>query len=332
MLRNLLLVLSLSLSLLFLALAQDSRHFTFHYAFTVKNLPSQQKVRIWIPAAHSDALQEVRIALRQGDLPLKKFDETKDANELYYAEVSSSTQPELHFDVEYDVQFVMSGSRFPRPPTYLCRFRSRPLNGGKTCSPTLSFQPPACPPNLPQRLRTARPLRSIKPAPFTTMFLRLYGMTRPALDGDTATYSTPATQRKATALTSIPWLSPWRALKNIPARFEIGFPLPPDKHEAEVAGYHCWSDFWIDGKGWIPVDISEAWKHPDKRDYFFGSHDGNRVQFTMGRDLHLNSPQAGKPLNYFVYPLRGSRRQGVSKRVAGVFVFRRSEHCLASRQ
>jgi transglutaminase-like putative cysteine protease len=27
--------------------------------------------------------------------------------------------------------------------------------------------------------------------------------------------------------------------RKIPARFEIGFPLPADKHSAEIAGYHC---------------------------------------------------------------------------------------------
>jgi hypothetical protein len=32
------------------------------------------------------------------------------------------------------------------------------------------------------------------------------------------------------------------------------------------------------------------------------AHDANRVQFSMGRDLVLNPPQAGDPLNYFVYP------------------------------
>ena len=90
--------------------------------------------------------------------------------------------------------------------------------------------------------------------------------------------------------------------QGIPARFEIGFPLPADKQSSEIAGYHCWSDFYVDGKGWIPVDISEAWKHQEKRDYFFGSHDVNRVQFSTGRDLRLNPPQDGKPLNYFVYP------------------------------
>ncbi len=90
--------------------------------------------------------------------------------------------------------------------------------------------------------------------------------------------------------------------QGIPARFEIGFPLPADKHSAEIAGYHCWADFFEAKDGWIPVDISEAWKHQEKRDYFFGAHDVNRVQFTMGRDLKLAPAQDGPPLNYFVYP------------------------------
>jgi hypothetical protein len=90
--------------------------------------------------------------------------------------------------------------------------------------------------------------------------------------------------------------------QGIPARFEIGFPLPPDKHSAEIAGYHCWAEFFEPKHGWIPVDISEAWKHQEKRDYFFGAHDANRMQFTVGRDLRLSPAQAGQPLNYFIYP------------------------------
>ena len=54
--------------------------------------------------------------------------------------------------------------------------------------------------------------------------------------------------------------------------------------------------------GWIPVDISEAWKHQEKKDYFFGAHDTNRMQFTMGRDLKLSPAQDGPPVNYLVYP------------------------------
>ncbi len=88
----------------------------------------------------------------------------------------------------------------------------------------------------------------------------------------------------------------------IPARFEIGFPLPADKTEGDIPGYHCWAQFYLNGFGWVPVDTSEAWKNPAKRDYFFGAHDTNRVYFTLGRDIRLSAAQRGEPLNYFVYP------------------------------
>jgi transglutaminase-like putative cysteine protease len=88
----------------------------------------------------------------------------------------------------------------------------------------------------------------------------------------------------------------------IPSRFEIGFPLPPDRTEGEIAGYHCWARFYLDGYGWIPVDTSEASRNPAKRDYFFGAHDPHRVQFAVGRDIVLAPAQTGPPLNYFIYP------------------------------
>jgi transglutaminase-like putative cysteine protease len=89
--------------------------------------------------------------------------------------------------------------------------------------------------------------------------------------------------------------------QGIPARFEIGFPLA-EAPAGEIAGYHCWAEFYLDKMGWVPVDISEAWKAPAKHDYFFGSLDANRIRFSTGRDLTLEPRQAGPPLNYFVYP------------------------------
>ena len=90
--------------------------------------------------------------------------------------------------------------------------------------------------------------------------------------------------------------------ESIPARFEIGFPLPQDKTEGDIPGYHCWAEFYLKSFGWVPVDTSEAWKNPTKRDYFFGAHDTNRVFFTLGRDIRLGPEQRGEPLNYFIYP------------------------------
>lgn len=88
----------------------------------------------------------------------------------------------------------------------------------------------------------------------------------------------------------------------IPARFEIGFPLPTNAREGAISGYHCWTQFYIQGIGWIPIDASEAWRNPAKRDYFFGATDQNRVMFSLGRDIRLKPAQKSEPLNYFVYP------------------------------
>lgn len=90
--------------------------------------------------------------------------------------------------------------------------------------------------------------------------------------------------------------------QGIPAHFDMGFPLPPDKSEGAVLGYHCWAHYYLPGRGWVPVDVSEADKQPVLKDYFFGAHDPNRVKFTTGRDIMLEPKQKGEHLNYFIYP------------------------------
>jgi transglutaminase-like putative cysteine protease len=89
--------------------------------------------------------------------------------------------------------------------------------------------------------------------------------------------------------------------KGIPARFVIGFPL--SAKDGQVKGYHCWAEFYVKGRGWIPVDASDASKSSDTvvREALFGNLDPNRVQFTVGRDLVLE-PKTAQPLNYFIYP------------------------------
>ena len=88
----------------------------------------------------------------------------------------------------------------------------------------------------------------------------------------------------------------------IPARFAIGLPLPEARGSGEIPGYHCWAELYVEGRGWVPVDASEAAKNPTKRDYFFGHHDENRLEFSRGRHLTLVPAQQGPPLNFFVYP------------------------------
>jgi hypothetical protein len=91
-----------------------------------------------------------------------------------------------------------------------------------------------------------------------------------------------------------------RAL-GIPSRFIMGLPVPQNVSEGSIPGYHCWAEFYVAGKGWIPVDASEAHKHPEKKVALFGGLDANRIAFTIGRDIRI--PGTGGELqNYIIYP------------------------------
>ena len=299
MLRKICVLSSLFFVVLSLA-AQDSRHFTFHYSFTVKNLSAGEQVRVWIPAAQSDSYQEVKIISAKGDLPLKKTSESKYGNQIYYAETTSA-QPELHFDIEYEVvrrERVALGQNAP----HVIPASLSPQEKQQDLQPDVLVPVTGLPADLAAKVTQGKTssldkAHAIYDYVFTTLS---YDKTGSGWGRGDVLYACDAKKGNCTDFHSL-FIAMARS-QGIPARFEIGFPLPPGQHSAEIAGYHCWSDFYLEGGGWIPVDISEAWKHPEKRNYFFGSHDVNRVQFSLGRDLRLSPPQDGKPLNYFVYP------------------------------
>jgi len=88
----------------------------------------------------------------------------------------------------------------------------------------------------------------------------------------------------------------------IPARFAIGAALPSERDEGGVDGYHCWAEFYADGKWW-PVDISEGNKFTALSMYYFGHHPANRFQFSQGRDLLLDPGPESGPINFLAYPI-----------------------------
>src|SRR5262249_57082527 len=95
--------------------------------------------------------------------------------------------------------------------------------------------------------------------------------------------------------------------RGIPARWSIGFPLAygdgAPATDQTVAGYHCWAEFYAPGVGWLPVDVSEARKHPELKDYFFGHLSGNRLLISRARDFVLEPDASGRRRNYLVYPV-----------------------------
>jgi transglutaminase-like putative cysteine protease len=285
------------------AVAQKERHFTFHYSFTVKNVTAGDHVRVWIPLAHSDPSQDVKVVSQTGDLSLKQVRQPEYGNQALYAETAKSDKTEYKFSVDYDVVrrehvVLVDGKTAPglkvesAPKVELARFveadRLVPVTG------------------LPAELAVEQTkgattqlekAKDIYEYVFRTM---KYDKTGTGWGHGDTLWACDSKRGNCTDFHSV-FISMARSQK-IPARFQIGFSLPADKTSAEIAGYHCWAEFYIDSIGWVPIDISEAWKHQEKHDYFFGAHDANRMQFTQGRDIKLSPAQDGAPLNYFVYP------------------------------
>jgi len=284
-------------------LTQKERHFIFHYAFTVKNVSPGERVRVWIPLAHSDAFQDVKITASSGDLALKQIHQQEYGNEVLYAQTPKADKGEYKFSVDYDVVrrehvVLVNGKPLPdrktAPPgrVELARFlapdRLVPVTGVPA---QLAAQ---------ETKGATTPLEKAKDIYEYVFRTMKYDKSGEGWGHGDTLWACDSKHGNCTDFHSV-FISMARAEK-IPARFQIGFPLPADKHSAEIPGYHCWAEFYLDSTGWVPVDISEAWKHQEKHDYFFGAHDVNRVQFTQGRDLRLTPAQEGAPLNYFVYP------------------------------
>jgi len=289
------------LSFVQFASAQATRHFTFHYGFTVKNIPAGEGVRVWIPAAESNDFQDVHVISATGDLRLKKTHESKYGNQLYFAQVARAKQTELHFEIVYDVmrhERLILGPYSPHLDKVQLKEREKEefLTADKLVPVT------GLPADLAAKATEGDTIPLDKAhAIYDYVFANMsYDKTGTGWGRGDVLYACGARKGNCTDFHSL-FIAMARS-QDIPARFEIGFPLPPDKHSGEISGYHCWADFFEPQHGWVPVDISEAWKHPEKKSYFFGALDANRMQFTTGRDLRLSPAQDGPPLNYFIYP------------------------------
>jgi transglutaminase-like putative cysteine protease len=270
------------------------RHFTFHYAFTVRNTNPGAPLRVWIPLAHSGDFQSIKIVSQKGDLPLRQTRESEYGDEMLYAEVPKADKDEYGFDVVYDVVRRQSSALTAKLKTAEYR---RFVSADKLVPIT----------GLPADL-AAKQVSDVKGGDYQKgRAIYEYVLANMKYDksgtgwghGDTL-YACSAKHGNCTDFHSL-FISMARS-QQIPSRFEIGFPIPSDKHSGDIAGYHCWADFYTKDHGWVPIDISEAWKHPEQREFFFGHWDDNRVQFSVGRDITLSPKQDGGPLNYFIYP------------------------------
>jgi transglutaminase-like putative cysteine protease len=89
---------------------------------------------------------------------------------------------------------------------------------------------------------------------------------------------------------------------DIPARFAIGVAIPSERDDGGIDGYHCWAEFFADGRWW-PVDISEADKNSSLATYYFGHQPANRLELSRGRDLVVEPGPASGPINFLAFPV-----------------------------
>ena len=281
-----------------------TRTFRFTYNFTVKDIPSGAKrVRVWIPVPQNDQHQTVRVVAVKARVKTRITEEPEYGNRMMYAEIQNSGASKAEFTLEYKIK----RSEYSRGDyAQLRRIDQKP--GVVLASMSRLIEPDSLIPTDGRMKALADQVTGSQSGAvakakaaydylFTTM---RYDKTGTGWGRGDALWACDAKHGNCTDFHS-PFIGMLRA-DGIPARFDIGFPLPENKDRGDIAGYHCWAEFHAPKSGWVPVDISEAWKAKQKEDYFFGSVDANRVQFSTGRDIVLSPKQDGPALNYFVYP------------------------------
>jgi transglutaminase-like putative cysteine protease len=309
--KNSLLMVAVSVAILvfgaaFAAPVSDppARDLRFTYVARIPAFPAGGRtVRIWIPLPQSDSFQTIGDLKIESPLPYTRHRDREYGNEYIYVQVpaaqaSAAAELRLAFQVNrrehrvsLDAHPVNAQSLGADPPG-LQRFlepdRRVPIQG---LIAELSAQ---------QTQGINDPLAKARAIYDYVIANMRYDKSGTGWGNGDAIWACTSKRGNCTDFHSL-FIGMMRAA-GIPARFEIGFSLPTDQHDGVIPGYHCWAEFYLPQFGWIPVDASEAWKHPDRKNYFFGAHDDNRVQFTVGRDIRLEPPQQGAALNYFIYP------------------------------
>lgn len=260
---------------------------------------------IFVPIAQSDEHQHILSRNVESNFDGKIHTEDKYGNSYWHAHVDKPEPPQGSITVKY---------RIVREVVSTNRLESAPKASYPDALPTeitRYLSPDARVPTSGPVLDAMR--KDISHAPLNTPFLRSMAIYDFVIDtmeykkvgtgwGNGDTYWACSHKYGNCSDFHALFISLARA-EGIPTRFEIGFPIPLEAKKGRIEGYHCWATMYLPGLGWTPVDASEAKKHPEQRELFFGHQPADRVQFTIGRDLQLGPDHHSGPLNFFIYPL-----------------------------
>jgi len=273
-----------------LGVIEGEDHFQFTYTVVLPEWDG--KASMWLPLASSDSFQTIDLQSIKG--PKLNWEQRRDSawnNKYMYASFDDQYVGDT-IRIEYEV-LRREKSAYPAKEDILAPYLGAtpflPIGGrfeslARKITDSRSAQTP---------LSQARALYDYISDSLRYAKEGTYGTAD-------AQYACDAMSGNCTEFHSL-FISLARSL-GIPARFAVGAAIPSERDEGGVDGYHCWAEFYADGKWW-PVDISEANKYSALATYYFGHHPANRIELSLGRQIPLSpSPNEG-PVTFFAYPI-----------------------------
>lgn len=270
-----------------LGVIEGSDEFRFTYHVRMPEISGDAKM--WIPVATSDAYQTVEIESLRVPGKHQMLKDKEYGNTILYAEMDAQQSDET-VEITYHVKRLEKGpfeETGKVPSQYLLPNKLIPVGGRFT-----EIAQSAMGSNT-GHLMQARALYDYIIDNMRYMKYGDYGK------GD-ANYACDVRTGNCSEFHSF-FISLARTA-GIPARFAVGASIPSERNEGGIDGYHCWAEFYAEGKWW-PVDISEGNKYTALATYYFGHHPANRIELSRGRDINVIPGPASGPINFHAYPV-----------------------------
>jgi transglutaminase-like putative cysteine protease len=283
--------------------APAERQLRLNFQCEVAELPADAKtVDLWIPIPPSNERQTAKL-LNESELTQGRFTTEKTfGNRMYYRRFEVGRDSPIKVELVYDVdvreatvdaakQLVSTRAEVPSGQfePYLRETTMIPIKGRITeLARTI-------------RLPEGEPLRAGRAIYDHLVNSMVYNYLAPGAGKGNAVWACDSKTGDCTDFHSVfIGVCRWRG---IPADHVFGLPIPPEPLEGDAKYCHCWAQFWVADVGWVPIDASRANKFPKDREYYFGTLGSTWVILAHGRDVVLEPPQQGPPLNMLHGPV-----------------------------
>lgn len=262
--------------------------FEFRYRVKLPNISNA--ARLWIPLAQTDEFQKVELIGIDSSINYRVLDETKYGNKVFFFELTPKDSAKT-IDIRYRVQRSEKPA-YAAPDDDLQKY----LEPDRLVPIDKNFKEIAQGITQDKKSDLVR-ARALYDYIIDSMRYMKYG---PGWGKGDAAYACNIRAGNCSDYHSL-FISLARAI-GIPARFAIGASIPSERGNGGIDGYHCWAEFYAEGK-WYPTDISEADKYSSLATYYFGHHPANRLELSRGRDLTVDPGPASGLINFLAYPV-----------------------------